>query len=242
VIPLRDDIPGGRVPLVTCSLIAINLAAFFGWQLRFEDLGVLRGGAIPYELLTFQDTYPRDLVPPPLTIFTSMFLHGGLLHLGGNMLFLWIFGNNVEDALGRRRFLAFYLLSGVAAALVQTLACAVMAAGLPAAEAGQQLSAPMVGASGAIAGVLAAYLVLFPRARVSTLFIFIIFFKVISVPAALFIGLWFAGQLLAVWFGGTPGVATFAHVGGFLAGLGLVWRMGRRPGWQRTARRWSYQG
>jgi len=134
----------------------------------------LRGGAIPYEILTLTDTWPRALVPVPLTIFTSMFLHGGLLHLGSNMLFLWIFGNNVEDALGRGRFVGFYLASGVAAALAQTVASA----------ASGDVNVPMVGASGAIAGVLAAYMTLFPRARVLSAIIIFIFVRLVSVPAA----------------------------------------------------------
>lgn len=220
--------------MVTWALLALNLAAF-GWQLSVGERSVLVGGAIPYELLTFQDVWPRDLVPPPLTIFTSMFLHGGLMHLLGNMLFLWIFGNNVEDALGRLRFVAFYLASGAAAAVAQALATAVQAAPLSAPDATAVLSVPMVGASGAIAGVLAAYLLIFPRARVQTL----VFFVILYLPAWLFIGLWFLFQVGAVLYGGTPGVAVFAHVGGFLAGLALVRWSGRRGGWRRASPRWA---
>ena len=227
-IPLRDDNRAERRPIVTWLLVAANLAAF-AWQLSAGARSIQVGGAIPYELLTFQDIAERDLVPPPFTIFTSMFLHAGLWHVAGNMLFLWIFGNNVEDALGRLRFLAFYLTAGVAAALTQALATTVQAASLDGAAAAALLSVPMVGASGAIAGVLAAYLVLFPRARVQTLVVLFLLY----VPAWLFIGLWFLGQVVAVLAGGQAGVAVFAHVGGFLAGLALVRTMGRRAGWRR---------
>jgi membrane associated rhomboid family serine protease len=215
VIPPKDDLPTRRTPLVTLALIAANLAAF-GWQVLGVGLepSALRGGAIPYEILTFQDVEWRAIVPPPLTIFTSMFLHGGVGHLAMNMLTLWIFGNDVEDALGRVRFAGFYLASGVVAALAQTLAAA----------ASGDVLVPMVGASGAIAGVLAAYLVLFPRARV-------VFVRVVQIPAAFFIGFWVVLQILSVVFGSDPGVAFMAHIGGFVAGYLLVRLVGRPPGW-----------
>jgi len=226
VIPLKDDNPAERFPLVTIALVAANVAAFW-WQVAGVGLeaSVLRGGAIPYEILTFQDIEYRDVVPPPLTILTSMFLHGSIAHIGANMLTLWIFGNNVEDALGGVRYLAFYLLSGVAAALSQTLASAVS---------GDVLT-PMVGASGAIAGVLAAYLVLFPRHRILTLVLPIWFLRL---PAGLFIAFWFGGQVLNAVFGSAGGVAVFAHIGGFVAGWVLLRVMGRRPTWR--ARRVSW--
>jgi membrane associated rhomboid family serine protease len=151
-----------------------------------------------------------------------MFLHGGFMHIASNMLFLWIFGNNVEDALGRVRFVVFYLACGIAAALVQVVASAMTG----------DLLVPMVGASGAIAGVLAAYMVLFPRARVTTLVIIVVFIRIIPVPAGFFIGLWFLLQILSVLFGGNTGVAFFAHIGGFVAGWLLVRLMGRRPTWR----------
>jgi membrane associated rhomboid family serine protease len=229
VFPLKDDVPTLRVPIVTMALIAGNALAFL-WQLSFGlQQSVLVGGAIPYEILSFQDVGPPDLVPPPFTIFTSMFLHGGLAHIGGNMWFLWIFGNNVEDALGRVRFLLFYLVCGVIAALSQTFVTAATS------DPSVQL-VPMVGASGAIAGVLAGYLVLFPRARVLTLIFIVIFVRLLYLPASLFIGFWFAMQLLAAFAGagGGTGVAFVAHVGGFVAGFVLVKLMGpmrdyRRP-------------
>lgn len=240
MIPLKDDNPLDRTPVVTIIFLLVNVAAFL-WQIDFvtlpaaagagqlsEYLGrrlndtALRGGAVPYEILTFTDLFPRDIVPPPLTVFTSMFLHGGFIHLASNLLFLWIFGNNVEDALGRTRFVVFYLTCGVAAALVQVVASAMTGA----------IEIPMVGASGAIAGVLAAYMVLFPRARVTTLVIVIVFIRVIPVPAGFFIGLWFLLQLLSVFFAGNTGVAFFAHIGGFIAGWLLVKLMGRHPAWR----------
>jgi membrane associated rhomboid family serine protease len=233
VIPLKDDTPSATVPFLTYALVAANVLAFL-WQLSLDgitqiDLSARVGGAIPYEILSLEDVYPPDLVPPPFTILTSMFLHGGFLHLGLNMLFLWIFGNNVEDALGRVRFALFYAASGIAAALAQVLASAVSAQSLGASD---PLHVPMVGASGAIAGVLAAYMVLHPQARVLTLVPILFIFQIVHLPAVLFIGIWFLLQVLAVFFGGAPGVAVFAHLGGFVAGLALVRVLGRRRGWR----------
>jgi membrane associated rhomboid family serine protease len=224
VIPLKDDLPTERTPLVTYAIVVANAAAFL-WQLQVGlELSAQRGGAIPYEILTFRDVEWRALVPPPLTILTSMFLHGGWLHLGFNLLTLWIFGNNVEDALGRLRFLAFYVASGVAAALAQSLASAATG----------DVLVPMVGASGAIAGVLAAYLALFPSTRVLTAIIIVFFVRLVYLPARLFILGWFALQVLSVLLGGSPGggIAFFAHIGGFVAGWGLVRLVGRRPTWR----------
>jgi membrane associated rhomboid family serine protease len=233
VIPLKNDIPVHRAPAVTWVLLAGNALAFawqawfafritglanapglaFGEAVRRFDQGIsftaLIGGAIPWEVVTFRDIGPRDLVHPPLTILTSMFLHGGLFHLLGNLLFLWVFGPNVEDVLGRIRFLGFYLASGIAAAAAQTLLS--LAQGDP--------LMPMVGASGAIAGVMAAYMVFFPRARVLTAIPIFFFVRIVHLPAAFFIGLWFVLQLLYAFLGGFgSGVAFFAHVGGFVFG------------------------
>ncbi len=221
MIPLKDDIELVRAPLLTLGLIGANLLAF-AWQVLVPGLplSTQQGGAIPYEILTFVDVPPADLVPPPFTILTSMFLHGGLGHIAGNMLFLWVFGRAVEVALGPGRFAAFYLASGVAAALSQTVLSALT---------GDVLT-PMVGASGAIAGVLAAYLVLFPRARVLTVVPIFFFIRLIYLPAFFFIGAWFVLQLVSAALGGAGGgIAFFAHVGGFLAGLALVWLLRRRP-------------
>jgi len=226
MIPLKDDLSAVRPPVLTVAIIAINVAAFlWQWLVAGMDASVLRGGLIPYEALTLRDVGPPDIVPPPLTVFTSMFLHGSFAHIGGNMLFLWIFGNNVEDALGHVRFLAFYLIAGVAAAAAQT--------GLG--YAAGDLQTPMVGASGAIAGVLAGYWVMFPRARILTLIPIFVFIRLVYLPASFFIGAWFVFQLLGAFLGGAGGgVAFMAHVGGFVAGLLLVqiWRPRRRTrGW-----------
>jgi membrane associated rhomboid family serine protease len=152
-----------------------------------------------------------------------MFLHGGLLHLGGNMLFLWTFGNNVEDTLGRARFILFYLGSGVVGAAAQLVVSLTTG----------DLLTPMVGASGAVAGVLAAYVVLFPRARVLTLVPIFIFIRVMWLPASFFIGAWFVLQLLPIFVGapGSGGVAYMAHVGGFVAGWLYLFASGGRARW-----------
>ena len=222
VIPLKDDIPVSHAPVVTVALIATNAAVFL-WQVMIGlPLSVEVGGAIPYEILTLRDVGPQDLVPPPFTLLTSMFLHGGFMHIAGNMLFLWIFGNNVEDVLGRLRFLLFYLACGTVAALSQVGVTAL--GGDPPA-----LLVPMVGASGAIAGVLAAYMLLFPRARVLTLVPIFIFIRLIYVPAGFFIGLWFALQLASALLGGSgSGIAFVAHIGGFASGFALVKLAGPR--------------
>ncbi len=235
MIPLKDDVPVTRPPVVTVVLIVANAVVFL-WQVLGVGLpaSVEIGGAIPYEILTLHDVPPTDLVRPPFTILTRMFLHGGFLHIAGNMLFLWIFGNNVEDALGHGRFLAFYLVCGVAAAIAQVVVAST-------AGDAASLLIPMVGASGAIAGVLAAYMVLFPRARVLTLVPILFFIRLIYLPASFFIGLWFVLQLLPALFGGAAGggVAFVAHVGGFVTGWLLLrillphdhrWRA-RRIGW-----------
>jgi membrane associated rhomboid family serine protease len=232
VIPLKNDLPVRRTPVLTVALISANVAVFL-WQVSIGlPLSVKVGGAIPYEILTLRDVPPLDLVAPPFTILTSMFLHGGWLHLGGNMLFLWIFGHNVEDEMGRGRFVLFYFASGIAAAMSQVIAASL----------GGDSSAlliPMVGASGAIAGVLAAYMVLFPRSRVLTLVPIFIFIRLVYLPAAFFIGLWFAIQLLSTFLGGGGGgVAFAAHVGGFVAGYLLV-KLGRiTPAWRARRHGW----
>jgi membrane associated rhomboid family serine protease len=204
-IPLRDKNPTSRVPYVTILLIALNAVIFAAGAVSPQGVesSALRFGAIPYEITHFRSLDQALRVPPLLTLLTSLFIHGDLFHLLGNMLFLWIFGNNIEDVLGAFRFVLFYLACGLAAGLTQI-----------AATPGSHL--PMIGASGAIAGVLGAYWVLFPRAQVLTL----VFLFVVPVPARIFLGLWFVAQFLNIGMGG--GVAWFAHVGGFLAGIGFV--------------------
>jgi membrane associated rhomboid family serine protease len=209
LIPYRDDNPTSTFPLVTIGLIALNIAIYL-WEM-FSPAGgqqiVRFYGAIPHNLLTFEKTQPLH---PVATVFSSMFLHGGLFHLGGNMLYLWIFGNNIEDRLGHVRFLAFYLLSGIVAAYAHTIS-----------EPNSVI--PMIGASGAVSGVLGAYLLLFPRARVHVLVFFIYFVQVIKVPALIVIGFWaiiqFGSGIITKGVASQGGVAWFAHIGGFLFGL-----------------------
>jgi membrane associated rhomboid family serine protease len=208
-LPLYDDNPIRRPPLVTYTLIGACVGIFL-WQLGGDPQTVTyRFGMIPARLFRVAELPPElAAIPPWMTVLTSMFLHGGWLHLGGNMLFLWIFGNNVEDLLGRLRYLFLYVACGVVAALVQ-------AASAPHSE------VPMIGASGAIAGVLGAYLITYPRANVHCFVWIVIFFWIVTVPAWALLGLWFAAQLfsgLAV-APNEPGVAFWAHVGGFVSGI-----------------------
>ncbi|MGE0625725.1 MAG: rhomboid family intramembrane serine protease [Pseudomonadales bacterium] len=214
MIPLRDDNPSERRPLVTIGLL-VAVTLVFLWQL---SLGPRAGEAMVYTLglipgsLVGQHELPPELalVPPMVTVFTSMFLHGGWMHLLGNMLYLWIFGDNVEDAMGRARFLLFYLLCGVAAALAQALP-------------DPHSTIPMIGASGAISGVLGAYLLLFPRARVLVLIPIGFLLYTVRWPASLVLIGWFLLQLVSNAFSTDgAGVAFRAHLGGFAAGMALV--------------------
>jgi len=206
MIPLRDIIPSRTTPIVTISLIVANVLVFL-YELTL-------GSAVNDFTLYF------GLVPAAFSwvaVLTSMFLHGGLFHVAGNMLYLWIFGDNVEDRMGHGRFLVFYLLCGTAAALAQTITA-------------PDSVVPMVGASGAIAGVMGAYFVLYPKSRIVTLVPIIFFFQIIEVPAIFFLGIWFVMQFLsgvgsiATATGGQPagGIAYMAHIGGFVAGMALV--------------------
>lgn len=232
MIPLHDDNPTRRFPVATVVLIALNVAVFV-FQLTLPRHGLtvegfyLRAGLVPYEIANRVDVPPDGLVPIWATVFTSMFIHGGWLHIIFNLLYLWIFGNNVEDRMGRARFVAFYLLCGVAAAAAQVVVR-------------PDSLVPMIGASGAVSGVLGAYILLFPRARVLTVITLVIFFPIVMVPAWVLLLAWFALNLLqaAATIGAETGVAYFAHVGGFAAGLVLVWlfarrrpRLGARAGW-----------
>jgi len=214
MIPLRDDNPIRTRPVVTFALVALCTLAFF-WQMSLSAKGQQQVaylfGFIP-AVLFGNAQLEGQWIPASTTIITSMFLHGGWLHLIGNMLYLWIFGDNIEDRLGRGRFLVFYLLCGVVAALGQGLA-------------DPQSEIPMIGASGAISGVLGAYLVLYPRAKVLVLLPLIIFITTMRVPALVVLGIWFAGQLLSSFVataGSGGGVAFAAHVGGFVAGVVLI--------------------
>ena len=224
MFPLKDNIPTERFPVVTVALIVVNALMYF----LFQSGGVLSGpdecnigefGAIPREIANpdFHLGACEGNSEPAtwLTVFTSMFMHGSILHIGGNMLFLWIFGNNVEDSMGRVKFLVFYLGGGIAAIAAQTLA-------------DTNAEIPTVGASGAVAAVLGGYLLLFPRARVVTVIFLVVFFTIIEIPALIMLGLWFVQQIV---FGSLDylqptgdggGVAYFAHIGGFVFGMLLV--------------------
>lgn len=204
MFPIRDHNPSEQTPYVTYTLMAINLAVFaVYWHLFDDELRLNRffytWGLTPDRLAAQDQIY---------TLFTSMFLHGGLMHLGGNLLFLWIFGDNLEDEFGHAGYLLFYLFSGVCAGLAHVAF-------------DPSSSVPMVGASGAIAGVMGAYFLLFPKAKVDILFIFIVFFKIFPIPAWIMLGIWFGIQLM----GGidvnaaASGVAYWAHIGGFICGV-----------------------
>lgn len=215
VIPLRDENPVASAPIVTWALV-VTCALVFLWQVsagapHFNRV-IFALGVIPASLFGHAQL-PAEIVmvPPAATVLTSMFLHGGWMHLIGNMLYLWIFGDNIEDRMGRIRFLSFYLACGVAAVFAQAV---------PAPEA----TVPMVGASGAISGVLGAYLLWFPRARVLVLVPIGFILRVIRLPAVWVLGLWFAIQLISSLMAtaGEGGVAFRAHLGGFVAGLALA--------------------
>lgn len=216
MIPLHDDNPTTLVPIFTVALIGLCIAAFL-WQISLGTAGfeavVMHLGVVPAALVGSA----HAVVPPALTVLTSMFLHGGWLHLVGNMLYLWIFGNNVEDAMGHGRFLAFYFLCGTAAALTQAIP-------QPAS------TVPMIGASGAISGVLGAYALLYPHARVLVLIPLGFFTQLVRLPAVIVLGFWFLLQALSAAMAppGQAGVAWGAHVGGFMAGLALVTPFKRR--------------
>jgi membrane associated rhomboid family serine protease len=224
MFPIRDHNPSERTPYVTYVLIAINLVIFASYWPFFSDQTIapdffVTWGMQPVEVSGGDELY---------TLATSMFLHGGLMHLAGNMLFLWIFGDNLEDQMGHVGFALFYLAAGVGANVGQLLA-------------DPSSLVPVVGASGAIAGIMGGYLLLFPRARVDIVFIFIIFFKVFTVPAWAMLGVWFALQVIngVVNLGADGvGVAYWAHAGGFLIGLLLcvpLWlKRGGAEYWQKT--------
>lgn len=279
MIPLKDNLPTERFPLLTVIFIAINVAVF-AWQFSLSsepgtaespqlrgtdvsarDAAVIEYGAIPKRitspgdecelvpasdrrgrttgLIVCEDSAeaaeaqrlgvqgdPIDAVPWFITLFTSMFMHGGLLHLGGNMLFLWVFGNNVEDSMGRGRFLLFYLLAGLVAVYAQAFL-------------DPSSTTPTIGASGAVAGVLGAYALLHPQARVLTLVFVIFFVTFVEIPAVVLLGIWFLLQFLpAVGQVATPdltagesgGVAYLAHVGGFVFGLAMIRLFARERG------------
>jgi len=210
-IPIRDDAPTYRKPYFTVGLIGLNSLVFLYSILQGQhvfQMITFQYGYIPVELWSSVELTPQIPVSPWLTPVTSMFMHGGWLHLIGNMLFLWIYGNNIEDYFGPVKFLLFYILSGLAAVALYTLFS-------PSSE------VPLVGASGAIAGVMGAYMVLHARARITVLVIFF-FIQFITLPAKVVLGIWFAYQLLMSLMGGGGGVAWMAHVGGFIFGFVIM--------------------
>jgi len=212
LIPLRDINPTERFAIVTFILIVLNIAVFV-YELTLGEMAGERFFAsfalVPKRLFA-ADAGPGPSVPASATLFTSMFLHGGFLHIAGNMLYLWIFGNNVEDATGRIRFVLFYLLCGCCAAYVHAMM-------------NSDSVTPMIGASGAVSGVLGAYLLLYPRARVVTLVLFGFYVRAIEVPAMLVLGFWFVLQVLSALISNSAGgVAWYAHIAGFAAGMLLI--------------------
>ena len=209
MIPYKDDNPTHVFPFITVGIIIINIAIFVFELASHGGMKTVTYsyGAIPHSLLTFESRQP---IHPALTVFSSMFMHGGLFHLGGNMLYLWIFGNNIEDRLGHVRFLIFYLFCGICAAYSHALT-------------NPASTIPMIGASGAVSGILGAYILLFPRANVHTLLFLGIFITTVKIPAMIVIGFWailqFLNGMISSGLHDGGGVAWFAHLGGFLIGL-----------------------
>lgn len=223
MFPIRDHNPSARTPYITYALILANVAVFLFYLPLFSNDYALAAfvdhwAIVPARIMGGQDAHG---------LVTSMFLHGGWMHLLGNMLFLYIFGDNVEDRLGHLGFAAFYLVSGIAAGLIQVIA-----------EPNSMM--PVIGASGAIAGVMGGYLLLFPRARIDILIFLIVIVKILPVPAWMMLGLWFGIQVISgtAASSATSGVAHWAHAGGFLAGMALLlplWlRLGGTGFWRRT--------
>jgi len=229
MIPLRDENPSATTPFVTWVLVAINVIVFvfelsLGPELRTF---IFDWGLVPARLTLALRFGDEPITGPALTVFSSMFLHGGWLHLVGNMWYLWIFGDNIEDRLGHVKYLVFYLLAGLAAGLLHYAT-------------NSESRVPTVGASGAIAGVLGAYLAAFPRARVVTLLPLFPFFRVVALPAMVVLGLWFVIQFfsgaLSLGYSTGGGVAWWAHIGGFGFGYLAMWALGgMRP---RTSQAW----
>jgi membrane associated rhomboid family serine protease len=236
VIPIGDENRGRRrTPYVTRLLLLANIAVWF-YEVYLNSQGaqelarfIFAWGVTPFEIWNRQDIPPLVDVPIYVTVFTSMFLHGGWLHIIGNMLFLWVFGDNIEDVMGHWRFLLFYLLAGVGAAALQIVLST-------------DSQTPMVGASGSISGVMAAYLALFPTGRVRVLVFLGFFVTVLALPAIIVIGFWIVLQFingyaaLGPTTAQTDGVAYFAHIGGFIAGLALVFLFRNEREHQRAKR------
>ena len=224
MIPFKDENPSKTIPIINVLLILANISVFI-YQNFFVWGGAVplfsRLGCVPYEFTHFVDIDPPAMIPVPLTLLTAMFMHGGWIHLLSNMLFLWIFGDNIEDKLGHFRYLSFYILWGVAGSFFHIFT-------------NLNSRIPTIGASGAIAGVMGAYMFLFPKARIRTLLVFVIFVQVINIPAVIMIGYWILIQVLSglAEFGSQSksGIAWFAHIGGFVTGFIsiIIMRKGRR--------------
>ncbi len=225
MIPLKADLPTRSVPFITVALILSNVVMYLFSKAIGPNVNAMffKYGAIPHQLI---HDFGMNGLPAPVikSLFSSMFLHVGFLHVGGNMLYLWIFGNNVEDELGHSKFLIFYLLCGVIAAYSHAFI-------------ESESKVPMVGASGAVSGILGAYFLLFPRAKILTLIPIGFFITTIRIPALAVIGVWVLGQLMyaVTSVKGQGGIAWFAHIGGFIAGL-LLLRFFRkkRPRWRKS--------
>jgi membrane associated rhomboid family serine protease len=213
MIPLKDNIPSQRIPFITVGLIIGNIIVYIHQLMlgQAQELFIWKYGAVAQAITTFQPVHPASTLFPLFTLITAQFVHGSIWHLGGNMLFLWIFGDNVEDKLGHLRYFLFYLVCGILSIVTQVVVA-------------PNATVPLVGASGAIAGVMGAYIVRFPRARIMTLLIIFFFIRIVWIPALVFLGLWFIFQLLVAApsvADTSGGVAYFAHIGGFVAGMVL---------------------
>ncbi|MEW6066904.1 MAG: rhomboid family intramembrane serine protease [Nitrospirota bacterium] len=223
MIPYKDDNPTRIFPFVTIGIIVLNILVFLLQILSEGGLqgSVLRYGAIPHNILTFNT---EQTVNPVFTIFSAMFMHGGLFHIGGNMLYLWIFGNNIEDKLGHLRFIVFYLFCGIVSAYAHAVT-------------DPNSVIPMIGASGAVSGILGAYLMLFPKANVYTIIFLGFFMTTVKIPALIVIGFWaiiqFINGLISAGLPNKGGVAWFAHIGGFMVGLLTIklWLLRRDRRW-----------
>lgn len=220
MFPIRDHNPSGRTPYVVFALIAANVVIFLGYASMLNDFDAINRFFLDWALLPARLTEGSG----HSTLISSMFLHGGFWHLAGNMLFLWVFGDNLEDEMGHLPFLLFYLACGVGAGLIHVIAA-------------PYSTVPTVGASGAIAGVMGGYLLLFPRARVDILLILVVYFRIFPVPAYVMLGVWFAMQFLGsvTTDPDMGGIAYWAHTGGFAVGLALTLPMWLRRG---AARYW----
>ncbi|MEO2068215.1 MAG: rhomboid family intramembrane serine protease [Desulfurobacteriaceae bacterium] len=215
MIPLKDINPSRSKPVVTIFLIVVCVLIFL-YELilgPYNQLFLRMFGVIPFEISHGVDLPPPSPLAPYGTLISYQYLHGGILHILGNMLFLWVFGDNVEDYFGKLKFFIFYTVCGIVAALLQVAVY-------------PDSDIPLIGASGAISGVLGAYMVLFPRAKIITLIFILFFIDIIAVPAVIWISFWFFMQFISALFSinhlGMGGVAWFAHIGGFLAGVILA--------------------